>query len=252
MQSRGEQPVGGRGQCPLLVSPRCPSLPSSLLSDLFGSLKGAVAGDLALPRPDLVIPRSPASRLRTPGGYQAQRRKVIKATFTKRPLVKMWLKAAVQIKPLQPHFKGQRRAGMRQGLPGGPRPLPPWGFLQLQRSQQGDPGLPFTWEMRVSQAEDKPNPTETPVTLITWKQAQGGPDSQRRREAALGPPRSEPGCGQRVRPAICLGPLCRQTPRTPNLRAGRCREKWTCQARGYQPPSSLLSLWAFAPGFRGT
>lgn len=26
--------------------------------------------------------------------------------------------------------------------------------------------------MRVSQAEDKPNPTEIPVTLITWKEMQ--------------------------------------------------------------------------------
>ena len=34
-------------------------------------------------------------------------------------------------------------------------------------------GLPFTWEMRVSQAEDKPKPTEIPVTLIICQKTQG-------------------------------------------------------------------------------
>lgn len=58
--------------------------------------------------------------------------------------------------------------------------------------------FPFTWDMRVSQAEDKPKPTETPATLITWKEMKTA--MQSKREAGrcfLCPPRSEA--------AICLG-----------------------------------------------
>lgn len=197
MQSRGEQPVGGRGQCPLLVSPRCPSLPSSLLSDLFGSLKGAVAGDLALPRPDLVIPRSPASRLWTPGGYQAQRRKAIKATFSKRPLVKMWLKAAVQIKPLQPHFKGTAESWNAAGFAWGAPPSAPLGVPPAPEVTARGPGASIYLgdEGVTSRRQAKPHGDTRNVDHLETSTGRAGQSAE-----AGGSSRSAP-IGARVRPA---------------------------------------------------
>ena len=68
---------------------------------------------------------------------------------------------------LWPHFGASRRAEKcGKGLPWGTPPSN-WGGA----GEWPDLGLPLTWEMSVSHAEDKPNPTETPVTLTTWEQS---------------------------------------------------------------------------------
>lgn len=54
------------------------------------------------------------------------------------------------------------------------------------------PGGPPTWDIKVSQAEDKPNPMETPQTLTNWSHTQKRMQAFRRRPRGDPAPRGLP------------------------------------------------------------
>lgn len=66
------------------------------------------------------------------------------------------------------------------------------------------PGGPPTWDIKVSQAEDKPNPMETPQTLTNWSHTQERTQAFRRPRGTL----HLGGClavGDPSWPGLCVG-----------------------------------------------
>lgn len=99
---------------------------------------------------------------------------------------------------------GSQVQGALRGLWGGPTPTLPAAAEEGPHPCPG-PRSPPTWDIKVSQAEDRPNPMDTPQTLTNWRRTRGRTGCQVEPEEGA-PPRGLLGAGDppgRARPALC-------------------------------------------------